>query len=304
MLTILCPICMEPINVNPSSTSSSCDKGHNFSLTNGILDLLSGTSQENILEEEKHWDKFAQRGRLSVAPNSYMKNKVFEHYRLTFEGLVSCEWPDLSSKAVSIADIGCGSGSAIRDLGNLDFASVDYVGIDVSSKLMSMYDRFLDRELPKKWRIQFIRASANKSIFRDGSLDIVFSASALHHLKVEVVVNWVSKALKPGGLFILNEPSDMNPFAKIGRKMVRDFHTKGERPLLPNKLNRICRQKSLNLRYEKGMHFLTGPLEYLVGIFKFPNAFSEAAYHLSRRFDRLVASPSWNYSFIQLYKKE
>jgi SAM-dependent methyltransferase len=304
MLTILCPICREPININPSTPKSECDAGHSFALTNGILDLLSSTSEENILEEEKHWDRFAQRRRLSIVPNSYMKKKVFEHYRLTFECLLFREWPDFSNKIISIADIGCGSGSAIRDLGNLDFASVDYVGIDVSSKLMSMFDAFLERELPKNWRLMFIRASANKSIFKDSSLDIVFSASALHHLDVNPVIKWVSKALKPGGLFILNEPSEMNPFAKIGRRVIRDFHTKGEKPLVPNKLKRICQQNDLSLKYEKGLHFLTGPLEYLVGIFKFPKALSISAYHLSRCFDRLVTSPSWNYSFIQMYKKE
>jgi SAM-dependent methyltransferase len=169
---------------------------------------------------------------------------------------------------------------------------------------MLMYDIILNRELPKSWRVQFIRASANKSIFKDSSLDIVFSTSSLHHLDVNAVIFWISKALKPGGLFILNEPSEINPFARIGRKFIRNYHTKGEKPLLPNKLNRICQQHKLCLKYEKGLYFLTGPLAYLVGIFKLPNSFSVSAYHLSRYLDRLVTSPSWNYSFIQLYKKE
>ena len=52
------------------------------------------------------------------------------------------------------------------------------------------------------------------------------------------------------------------------------------------------------------IHFITGPLEYLVGIFKFPNALSASADHFSRFFDKLVTSPSWNYSFIQMYMKE
>jgi len=164
---------------------------------------------------------------------------------------VSCEWPYFSHKKISIADIARGYGSAIRYSGDLDFATVDYVGIDVSSKFMSMYDVLLNRELPKSWRIQFVRASANESIFKDSSLDIVFSASSLHHLEVNAVINWISKALKAGGLFILNEPSEMNPFARIGRKIVRDYHTKSEKPLLPSKLNRICQQHSLRLKYEK-----------------------------------------------------
>jgi SAM-dependent methyltransferase len=303
MQTILCPTCSEPIDINPRSSYSKCNKGHSFALRNGILDLLSDTSDENILEEEEHWDKFAQKGRLSIKPNSFMKEKVFEHYRLTFESLVSCEWPDVSHKTLSITDIGCGYGSAINFLGGLEFASVDYVGIDVSFKFMSMCNS-LNRELPKSWKVQFLRASANRSLFNDSSVDIVFSASALHHLEVDSVVSWISKALKPGGLFILNEPSAMNPFAKIGRKIIRNFHTKGEKPLHPNKLKQICQNNSLSLKYEKGLHFLTGPLQYLIGIYKIPDAFSEAAYHLSRCFDRLVTSPSWNYSFIQLYKKE
>src|SRR5215216_2191391 len=242
MQIIVCPICRAPININPSLSAPKCDKGHSFVLRDGILDLLSVTSDENILEEEKHWDQFATRGRLSIAPNSFMQEKVFEDYRLTFQSLVSSEWPDFSHKTLSIADIACGYGSAIRYLGDLDFAGVDYVGIDVSSKFMLMYDIILNRELPKSWRVQFIRASANKSIFKDSSLDIVFSTSSLHHLDVNAVVAWISKALKPGGLFLLNEPSEMNPFARIGRKMIRNYHTKGEKPLLPNKLNRICQQ--------------------------------------------------------------
>lgn len=51
----LCPTCGEPININPN-----CDKGHSYALRNSILHLLSGASDETILEEEKHWDRFSQ----------------------------------------------------------------------------------------------------------------------------------------------------------------------------------------------------------------------------------------------------
>lgn len=190
MQIIVCPICRTPININTSLSAPKCVKGHSFVLRDGILDLLSVTSDENILEEEKHWDQFATRGRLSIAPNSFMQEKVFEDYRLTFQNLVSSEWPDFSYKTLSIADIACGYGSAIRYLGDLDFAGVDYVGIDVSSKFMLMYDIILNRELPKSWRVQFIRASANKSIFKDSSLDIVFQ----HHL----CIIWMSMQLFSG----------------------------------------------------------------------------------------------------------
>jgi hypothetical protein len=72
------------------------------------------------------------------------------------------------------------------------------VGIDVSSKFMSMCCVMPNSELPKSWKVLFVRTSANKSIFKDSSLDNVFSASALHHLDVDSVINWISKALNQG----------------------------------------------------------------------------------------------------------
>jgi SAM-dependent methyltransferase len=67
--------------------------------------------------------------------------------------------------------------------------------------------------IPDNWNIRFIRASANMGLFKENSLDIVFSASALHHLELNAVVEWVSKSLKPNELLILHEPSSGNPFA-------------------------------------------------------------------------------------------
>jgi hypothetical protein len=77
MQIIVCPICRTPININPGLPACKCDKGHSFVLRDGILDLLSGTSSENILEEEKYWEEFATRGRLSIARNSFMQEKIF-----------------------------------------------------------------------------------------------------------------------------------------------------------------------------------------------------------------------------------
>jgi hypothetical protein len=91
-------------------STPKCDKGHSYALRNGILDLLSVASDENILEEEKHWDRFAQRDRLSISPNSFMKEKIFEQ---------ASELPDITHKTLFIAEIGCGTGSAIQFLGDL-----------------------------------------------------------------------------------------------------------------------------------------------------------------------------------------
>jgi SAM-dependent methyltransferase len=299
---LLCPICKEHIKIGISW--GVCSKGHKFNIRNNIIDLLAEIDDEVLLEEEKHWDQYAIKGKTSIEVNSYIKAKIFKDYDTLFYKRITDEWPDYSRKNICVGEIGCGSGSAIRFLVRIDFAKVDYVGIDISLQSMLRCEEISTGILPLSWKVQFVRASANTSLFKDNSLDIVFSTSALHHLDVNNVIKWISKSLKYGGLFILNEPSEMNPFARLGRKIVRDFHTKGEKPLLPQNITKIASEYNLNLRYEKGLHFLSGPLMYCVEILHFPPPFSIFSYYVSRLLDRFVCSPSWNYSFIQVYRRE
>lgn len=231
---LLCPICNEHIEIGVSSCV--CPKGHEFTIRNNIINFLPNIDDEVLLEEERHWDHYAIKG---MKANTYIKSKTIKDYDSLFHRCITDEWPDYSQKNICVVDIGCGSGSAISFLIGINFAKVDYVGIDISLLSMLRCDEFYIKTLPPNWRVQFVRASANTSLFKHNSLDIVFSTSALHHLHVDDVIKWTSNSLKYGGLFILNEPSEMNPFAKLGRKVVRDFHTKSERPLLPEKIKKL-----------------------------------------------------------------
>ena len=269
-------------------------------ITKNIIDFLPNMNEEDLREEEQHWDRYATRGKATLEVNSYIKNKIYNDYLALFYKYITNEWPDFSQRHVSVAELGCGSGSAIRFLRQIKFRKVDYIGIDLS--LQSMAD-FKGRNDIPNWKIRFVRASANEGLFNDNTLDMVFSTSALHHLRVTDVIKWISKSLKRGGLFILNEPSEINPFAKVGRRLVRDFHTKSERPLHPKQIETIAREYDFDLRYEKGLHFLSGPMMYCVEILHFPDPFSILAYSVSKVLDRLITSPSLNYSFIQVYRR-
>ena len=297
---IICPQCREPIRIDPDS--SVCKKGHKFSVTNGILDLLPDSNDINVLHEEEHWDKVAEKGEMKIVPNEYISERLVDDYNNAFKEGIENAWKGTYPKHVNIADIGCGTGSAVTYLHNLDFHNVDYIGIDVSIKIMKMRSKE-DNKRPDNWNIRFIKASANKAIFEDNSLDIVFSASALHHLELGTVIKWVSRSLKPNGLLILHEPNSNNLFAKIGRKLVHDFHTKGERPLLPEQIKNLAYDHNLTLIHEKGLHYFTGSLQYLVGLLELPNPIAFCAYHASKFIDALVTTPSRNYSFVQVYKK-
>src|SRR5919108_1581462 len=173
---LLCPVCNELIKIGISS--GACAKGHKFTTKNNIIDLLTNLNDEFLAEEEKHWDHYAIDGKASIEANSYIKAKIFKDYDTLFYRYITDEWPDYPQKNICVVEIGCGSGSAIRFLANIDFAKVDYVGIDISLQSMLRCEEISTGILPPGWRVQFVRASANTSLFKDSSLDIVFSTSA------------------------------------------------------------------------------------------------------------------------------
>jgi SAM-dependent methyltransferase len=279
--------------------SCKCSAGHQFPIINQVVDLMPNVVDDNLVEEELHWDNVAEQGGMSIAPDSYMNRRIFNRDRSIFEMVIKKQWPDYSAKKICIGEIGCGSGSAVSYLSHIVFQSVQYFGTDISIKLLKLASR---RVVPPNWTIRLLRTTAKIPVFTERSLDIVFSAAALHHIgSDDDIIQWISRSLKKEGLLILYEPSIKNPVAKLGRKLIHDFHTKGEKPLNPIKVKRVAEKHNLKLVYEKGVNFLTGPLQYLFGILKAPNEASISAYYFSRFVDSFVTSPSLNYMFIQIY---
>lgn len=286
--------------IHLDSMKTKCHNGHEFQVIEGVIDFMGDTSDEGLLEEQSHWDSVADKRGNTIIPDSYMTDKAIKYLRTLYKEFITQFWPDYKKRAVAIGEIGCGSGSAMSYLDNLEFAEIKYFGADVSIKRLLIGT---GRKPPNGWSTQFLRTSANKPIFNDNSIDIVFSAAALHHLDAEVAIELISRSIKPGGLFILNEPSLNNPFARVGRKMIKGFHTKGEKPLLPRETRQAAVRNKLNLVYEKGFQFFTGPLEYLVGMAKPPKPIVIFSYYFGRMVDSLVSSVSLNYSFIQIFQK-
>ncbi|MGH9952470.1 MAG: class I SAM-dependent methyltransferase, partial [Nitrososphaeraceae archaeon] len=176
-----------------------------------------------------------------------------------------------------------------------------YIGADISMKSLQAAQK---RSLPANWDRQLVRTSANIPLIKEGSLDLVFSAAALHHLQIDSVIGWISKALKPEGLFILTEPGNKNPFAQIGRRMVHGFHTEGEKPLDPVTTKRIAEKNDLVLMYERGLDCVNGPLSFFAGITKMPRPIVAVLYYFAHLVDRSIKSSKWSYRFVQIYKRK
>jgi SAM-dependent methyltransferase len=132
---------------------------------------------------------------------------------------------DISASVVAkdarlIVDLGGGSGwFGMHLVENHPGASV--VSIDIVPRLGDA-------------RVSHIRGSALDVPVVSGSVDIVGANAILHHVpdRLEKCMSEVARILKPGGIFLAQEPLAGNPPAKWTRGFVRtSAHEEGERPL-------------------------------------------------------------------------
>ena len=309
MQKIVCPICRDHITVG--SASCECNRGHKFEVISGIIDFVPDIKNDKgLLNEEKIWDNVAEKGfsEIGLVPNPYIEKKCWQDRLRVFELIIKREWRDYRNRNLCICEIGCGYRLALSFLISLGFSHVDYIGIDISVKMMQLAKKSYGN-VPANWNTQFIRSSANEDIFKENSLDLVFCDGVLARLDLGSVVKWISKALKPGGLFIFNDHSDKNVLAKLGRTLIPNFHHRydpcdeGQKCIMPDHVKEKASRCHLHLVYEKGLHLVNGRLQYLTEIFDWPRPIVVCGYHTARLVDHFISSPSWSYSFTQAYKK-
>jgi len=100
-------------------------------------------------------------------------------------------------------DFGCGIGRLTRALSR-HFERVD--GIDISSTMLEQARR-VNADIPA---CHFTRETSTRLPFEDGTIDFVYSALVLQHMKTELALAYVGefvRMLKPGGLAVFQAPS-------------------------------------------------------------------------------------------------
>ena len=267
MQLLKCPTCGGTLSSD--LRSAVCEGGHSFKVIDGIIDVMPETADQYILYEEKYWNEMADEGWPENIENlnPYMDTMMFNDYQNICSQFIATEWPDYRERDVCIGEIGCGNGSAIAYLENVAFSGVNYVGIDISMKMMQLARK---RPLPANWNILFARTSGDNCMFRENYFDIIFSISVLHHFSLDNIFKCVSNSLKLNGFFVVNEPSEKNPFARVGRRFGNtygidgSFRNKKKKPLHPQHIREMASKYQARLVYEKGLHFLTWPLYYIL----------------------------------------
>jgi len=134
-----------------------------------------------------------------------------------------------------IVDLGCGSGEEVVPLRQ---RGGRVIGIDISPHLIAIAEQRLRKHgVDAELRV----ASAYETGLSDGSVDVVFCMSFLHHLQLDRVKNEIRRILKPDGLFIFKEPVRFSWTMKQLRRLLpsRGDVSEFEYPLNSTQLNEL-----------------------------------------------------------------
>ncbi|MFO7618324.1 MAG: class I SAM-dependent methyltransferase [Thermoplasmata archaeon] len=110
--------------------------------------------------------------------------------------------------------------------------------------------------------VAHLKGSALDIPLRSNSADIIGANAILHHVPDQLgkCLGEISRILKPGGLFLAQEPLAGNPPARWTRGFVRtSAHEEGERPLPYSAMEKAIRGSGLSIE-KKEFFFLTSYL--------------------------------------------
>jgi SAM-dependent methyltransferase len=126
-----------------------------------------------------------------------------------------------------VLDLGCGDGAnAVR----LASAGATVCAIDLSLGMVAATrDRVERAGLGHAVSAQ--QMSAEELGFADGSFDVIFGHSVIHHTDLRIARREVRRLLRPGGLAVFLEPLDHNPLLNLFRRLTPWRRTPTEKPL-------------------------------------------------------------------------
>jgi ubiquinone/menaquinone biosynthesis C-methylase UbiE len=183
-------------------------------------------NDDRKLQEKHFFDKtFETEGRKSV----HKFYKVVQSSRSFYENcLVS------NCKGKAVIEYGCGKGTYAFVLAK---HAARVVGIDISEVAIKMAQAQANEQGLKN--IDFSEQDAEAMDFEDGSFDIIFGTSILHHLNLEKAMIEISRVLKSDGRAVFIEPLGHNPLINLYRKMTPHYRTDDEHPLTMSDLRLI-----------------------------------------------------------------
>ena len=151
--------------------------------------------------EVDHWKKIEQRAKSGERMFWLNHPRVNHHYhrKSMFEGLYWQGWvkQQLGGPVGRALELGCGNGASLGRLVETGFIT-NGVGLDLEETRFSA--------ARPDGRIGFIAADVNTLELEPESYDLIFALQAFHHFDaIEHIMRQVHRALKPNGVFVLDE---------------------------------------------------------------------------------------------------
>ena len=102
-----------------------------------------------------------------------------------------------------VLELGIGTGEFTKKVTS---TGADITGIDISPDLLKIAG-----ECIKNKNVRVKIQNIEKMDFRDGSFDVVFGSSILHHLNLRAALVEIYRVLNKGGRVVFTEPNMLNP---------------------------------------------------------------------------------------------
>ena len=166
--------------------------------------------QQKLQVERSKWDKVATKYAPTLKPET---DDFHRHAQHSIWGPdVSAFFGDLENKRV--LEVGCGLG---RHSVLLAKSGAAVTSFDLSlTSVATARDRAKMNGVSNN--VAFVVGAAEALPFADGSFDVIFGRSILHHLEVHPTLSELHRVLRPGGKAAFVEPMGMNPVLNLARE--------------------------------------------------------------------------------------
>jgi SAM-dependent methyltransferase len=137
-------------------------------------------------------------------------------YSFEFSRLFQQDWhaemiAHVPAGATRILDLGCGTGFFLAEL---EARHPGAVGLDISHDMLEVSRQYVPGA-------RLVTADAERLPFQPGTFDVVFCKGSLHHVRDHVrFLENCRMVLRPGGVLIMSEPCNDNPFIRLARSIL------------------------------------------------------------------------------------
>ena len=200
---------------------------------------------------EEWWNpngKFKPLHKFNPIRIKYIKENIINHFKIKKK--------NKTLKNLNILDIGCGGGLISEPMARL---GANVVGIDASKKNINVAKHHLKKS---KLNIQYLNVSP-ENFNTSKKFDIILNLEVIEHVEsIDDFIKISSKFLKKSGLMFiatLNQTLKSYLFAIIGAEYILGWLPIGthewEKFVKPEKLVKICKNNSLDLKKIDGIKF-------------------------------------------------